>query len=318
MSAQHNSTDQLAHPGSRHLSPSARPLTPALARGDRIEVVANLASGSVGPDAPAQLAAIFEEYGLTANIRASAPADLIADLKAAIAAGPRLLIVLAGDGTARAAAELCGAEGPLLAPLPGGTMNFLPHAIYGAKPWPQALRLALESGEVRMLGGGRLAGHRFLCAAVLGTAALWAPAREAIRKGRLDLAFSRALTALRRTFESRLRYVIDAGRLDKARAVIVMCPVASKVMTEDDSALEAVALNFQHAGEALKLGSSLLIGDWRDDPLVENRPCQSIQVRSSRPIPAILDGETVLLGSKTEIHYEPAVIRVLAPPRSAK
>lgn len=309
--------DPHAHAGSHRLSPSAKPLTSALSPRDRIEVVANLASGSVGPDAPAQLAAIFEDYGLTANIRAPAPEDLIASLQAAIASGPGLLIVLAGDGTARTAAELCGADGPVLAPLPGGTMNFLPNAIFGARPWPQALRLALETGEVRMLGGGRLAGHRFLCAAVLGTAALWAPAREAIRKGRLDLAFSRALTALRRTFEGRLRYVIDAGRMDKARAVIVMCPIASKVMTEDDNALEAVALNFQHAGEALKLGSSALMGDWRDDPLVENRPCQSIQVWSPRPIPAILDGETVLLGSMTELHYEPAVIRVLAPPRRA-
>ena len=39
----------------------------------------------------------------------------------ALAASPDLLLVLAGDGTARLAAERCGPEGPLLAPLPGGT-----------------------------------------------------------------------------------------------------------------------------------------------------------------------------------------------------
>lgn len=298
------------------LSAHAGPFSPPLSRKDHIEVVANLAAGGVGYDAPAQLAAIFEEFGLNANIQAPATADLIAAIEAAIAAKPRLLVVLAGDGTARTAAELCGPEGPVLAPLPGGTMNFLPNAVYGARSWPDALRRALEIGEVRILGGGRIDGHRFLCAAILGSPALWAPAREAVRKGRIRLALTRARRALQRAFSQRLRYVIDAGRLDKARAVMVMCPIASKVMDEGDNALEAAALNFKDAIEVLRLGASALLGDWREDSLVENRPCQSIRVWSSQPIPAILDGETVNLGREVEIHYEPAVTRVLAPPRN--
>lgn len=304
--------------GVKTLSPTTETFASQLSANDRIEVVANLASGSVGPDAPAQLAAILEEYGLVANIRAPDAADLISSLEAAIATAPRLLIVLAGDGTARAAAELCGLNGPLLVLLPGGTMNFLSRAIYGAIPWPQALRLALDQGQPRTLGGGCVEGHPFLCAAILGSPALWAPAREALRKGKFGLALQRAGRAFGKSFGHRLRYVIDAGRLDRARAVVVMCPIASKVMDEDDGRLEAAALNFQNAAEALQLVGSALVGDWRENPLVENRPCKTIQIRSSQPIPAILDGETVSLGRNIEAHYDPAVTRVLAPPRSLR
>ena len=35
----------------------------------------------------------------------------------------------------------------MLAPLPGGTMNMLPHAIYGAQPWEDALITALLEGR---------------------------------------------------------------------------------------------------------------------------------------------------------------------------
>ena len=278
-------------------------------------MVANIASGSVGPDAPDQLAAIFAEYGIDARISAPAPQGLESCLKAAVDAGPDLLVVLAGDGTARLAAELCGPTGPLLAPLPGGTMNMLPHAVYGVRPWAEALRLALDTGEPRMLGGGNVEGHRFLCAAILGSPALWAPAREAVRNGKVKLAWIRAQRAFRRAFTGRLRYALDGGARDKAEAMVLMCPIASKAMDEDAGALEAAALNVHGAGEALRLGVNAILRDWRLDPAVENRPCQLVRVWSPQPIPAILDGETVRLGSVIEVRYEPAVARILALPR---
>jgi len=134
----------------------------------KVEVVANVASGGVGPDAPDQLAEILAEYGVKARICTPEIKELSQCLATSLAAEPDLLIILAGDGTARAAAELAGPKGPLIAPLPGGTMNMLPHAVYGVRPWPEALRLALDAGEERLVGGGRVEGHRFLCGAILG------------------------------------------------------------------------------------------------------------------------------------------------------
>src|SRR4051812_31254506 len=113
-------------------APAAKPVR-------RVEVVANIASGSVGPDAPDVAAKIFSDFGIEANICAPETSDLTNCLRRAADADPDLLVVIAGDGTARAAAEICGPDGPLLAPLPGGTMNILPYAIYGVRPWQDAI-----------------------------------------------------------------------------------------------------------------------------------------------------------------------------------
>ncbi len=274
-----------------------------------------MASGSVGADAPEALAGIFEAHGVKAKIRAPAIEDLTDTLRRAVDSAPDLLVVLAGDGTARAAAELCGPDGPVLAPLPGGTMNMLPHAIYGQRPWAEALAMALETGEVRMLGGGQVEGHQFLCAAILGPPALWAPAREAVRAGQTRLAWVRAQRALRRAFTGRLRYTLDGGAREKTEALVLMCPIASKALDSDADALEAAALNIGGAGDVLRLGVNALLRDWREDPAVEHEACKLIRIWSPRSIPALLDGETVRLSSLTEVGYNPAIVRVLALPK---
>jgi diacylglycerol kinase family enzyme len=242
-------------------------------------------------------------------------ADIADELRAAVAAAPDLLVVLAGDGTARAAAEIAGPDGPMIAPLPGGTMNMLPHAVYGARPWPEALRLALEGGVERRLGGGHVEGHRFLVAAIVGPPALWAPAREAARLGKARLALVRAQRAFRRAFTGRLRYSLDGGEREKAEALVLMCPVASKVMRDEAAALEAAALNMRGAGEAVRLGINAIIRDWREDPAVEDRACRVARIWSAQGIPALLDGELVRLSPLTEVAFEPDICRVLALPK---
>lgn len=262
------------------------------------------------------MAEIFRQAGIAAHICAPETGELENCLRAAIDTRPDLLVVLAGDGTARAAAELAGPRGPLLAPLAGGTMNMLPHAVYGARPWPDALREILARGEERVLGGGEVEGRKFLCGAILGSPALLAPAREAMREGRLRLAWSRARRALGRAFTGRLRYELDTGGRAKAEALIVMCPVASRALDAEAQALEAAGIDIHRAGEILRLGLNAVIGDWRTDPAVETQAARRIQVWSARSIPAILDGESVRLARTAEIRFVPAVCRVLAPPKS--
>lgn len=281
-------------------------------------MVANLASGSVGPNAPAELEKVFAAFGVTPNIVTPPPGEIRSGLQAAIDRSPDLLVVLAGDGTARCAAELAGPDGPLLAPLAGGTMNMLPNAVYGARPWAEALHDVLEAGETHPLGGGRIDGHRFLVAAILGSPALWAPAREAARERKVRLALDRAKNAWRRAFTGRLRYSLDGGAREKAEALVFMCPLASKVMDDDAGALEAAALNVHGAGEALRLGLNAIVRDWRMDPAVDNRPTRLARVWSAQDIPALLDGEMVKLSRLTEVRYEPCVCRVLALPKDAR
>lgn len=281
-------------------------------------MVANIAAGSVGPDAPEEIAKLLADFGIAAKVRTPDPANLRAQIRASVDAAPDLLIVLAGDGTVRAAAELCGPAGPMIAPLPGGTMNMLPHAVYGVRPWPEALRLALEDGRERDLGGGCIEGHRFLCAAILGSPARLASAREAARDGSLLIAFAKARHALRRAFTGRLRYQLDDDPRAKAEALILICPIASRVMHAEDPALEAAALDVTGVGEALRLGLNALIRDWRKDPAVETRACRRARVWSAQGIPALLDGEIVRLPSVTEVRYDRRVCRVLAPPKDER
>ncbi|HEX3700010.1 MAG TPA: diacylglycerol kinase family protein [Phenylobacterium sp.] len=282
----------------------------------RVEVVANLASGGVGADAPDELAKVFADHGLAAHVCAPETHDLTNCLRAAVDAGPDLLVTLAGDGTARMAAELCGPQGPLLAPLPGGTMNMLPRALYGDRSWQDALSVALAEGAERMIGGGEVEGRPFLVAAVLGSPALWAPAREAARYGEAKLAFERARRAVRRAFSGRLRYVLQDGPHGKAEAVVFMCPHISRAMDDEAPALEAAALDVRGAVDAFRLGFNALTGDWRDDPSVRVHRCQAAQLWAAAAIPALLDGELVRLHTTAQVVYRPAVARMLAIPKA--
>ena len=245
-----------------------------------------------------------------------------------IAAEPQyrdwMVAALAGDGTARAAAALCGPTGPLIAPLAGGTMNMLPHALYGPGPWQAALRAILDDGVERSVAGGSVGGQDFCVAAILGTPALWGLAREAVRRRKLKLALVRARRALRRAFTTRLRYSLDGAAPRRAEALILMCPLVSRAMQEE-TALEAAAVNPHQPAEVVRLGARALAGElfgdmlggWRDDPAVSAGPCRRARIWASEPIPAILDGEPVRFDREVEVVFRPVAFRALAPRRAA-
>ena len=279
----------------------------------RVRAVVNPLSGSVEPGAADTLRGLLEARGLDAVVEAVEPSDIERALKEAVAAKPDLLILLAGDGTARLAATLCGADGPLLAPLAGGTMNMLPHAVYGAVPWKDGLTAALDSGVERSISGGEIDGHRFYVAAILGAPALWAPAREALRHGKPRLAFLRGQRALKRAFTGSLRFCLDGGVRSKSEALTLMCPLVSKGLDRDD-VLEASALDPKGAGEAVRLGAHMLFGDWRNDPSVHVQTCRSGRVWQRGRIHAVLDGEPQRFGDSASLRFIPKAFRVLAPP----
>jgi diacylglycerol kinase family enzyme len=193
----------------------------------------------------------------------------------------------------------------------------LPHAVYGDRAWPDALTDALAKGEPREVAGGEVEGRLFLVAAILGSPALWAPAREAARRRKLRLAMLRAQRAFSRAFTGRLRYGLDSGARGKAEAMIFMCPLASKAMRDDEPALEATGVAPTGPGDALRLGLHAALGDWRQDPAVEVQRCRQARVWSSGRIPAVLDGEPARLGHAVEVRFRPTVARVLAPPKDA-
>jgi diacylglycerol kinase family enzyme len=275
--------------------------------------VLNKASGSWTAKAPTEAAKILEAGGIGhVEMVCVGPRHLEAALDQA-AARAAVLVVLGGDGTIRSAAAKCGGGSALLVPLPGGTMNMLPRALYGARDWRTALRDTLAKPRIQSISGGQASGHPFFVAALLGAPTLWAEAREALRGGRFAEAAKRAATALRRGMSEPLDYEFGGAAPGQAEAVAVMCPLISKVMRGDDPRLEAVAIDTRTAGELLRLGFNTLLDDWRGDPSILRALVKTVVVRGLRRVPVILDGERVRLGRQVAIDFVPLAFRALVP-----
>ena len=285
--------------------PEARP------RIQRIEAIVNEASGGVGPGAAKVLAEVIAAHGYACNLATPAPAELDAAIASAVHAAPDLLVVLGGDGTARVAAERCGPDGPLLAPLPGGTLNMLPHVLYGVRPWREALDAALSEGIERSICGGRVDGRAFYVAAILGAPALWSAAREAMRTGKVRQAWRRGLYALRRSFTGRVRYQLDGMPQRDAEALVLISPTVSKLVSAAPS-LEVVELDVHNAIEMFRLAYYGMVGDWRRDPGVTVHAAVHGRAGARRSIPCILDGELQRIGRSAEFEFEPRAFRALA------
>ena len=296
------------------LDPTSEPraLTPH-ARLDKIEVIVNPRSGSVSATAAEELSTLLHGLGLKANIHIFDGGRLTPLLDDVFGAQPDLIIVLAGDGTVRAVAARAGADGPLIAPLPGGTMNMLPKAVYGVADWKAALTSALTEGCERPIPGGRIGEEPFYCAAILGSPALWAPAREAIREGKARLAWLYGRRALRRAFSGRVRYRLDRGPLRRAEALVLITPLISTAVNKAEG-LEAAAMTPARAGEAFRMAARALFADWRSDPAVATQVVKRAHAWAGSRIPAILDGETIRLDDFAEVTFEPVAFRALAPP----
>jgi diacylglycerol kinase family enzyme len=279
--------------------------------------VVNRAAGRAGPKAAHEMEQIFEQAGVEAAVLAPEPKDLTSSLQEAVAGKPDVLILLAGDGTARLAAELCGPKGPLLAPLPGGTMNMLPKALYGEADWRHALKTILADGVERPVGGGVIGGHTFYCAAMIGASARFAPAREAMRGHRLGEAVRKARDAYARAFAGRVRFELDGGEPHKAQSITLLTPMISKVMDDDAHSMEVACIDPANAAEAVRLSArvvlSALIGDWRNDPAVHLGRARSGKIWARSTIPALLDGEPVRLGRHAEFRFRPHAFSALAP-----
>jgi diacylglycerol kinase family enzyme len=290
-------------------------LTPHVALA-RVIMLVNPLSGGVGPNAADEAAAILADYALESTVVALEGGQFDSQVQQALDACPDALFVLAGDGTAGTIASRAGPHGPLVAPLPGGTMNMLPRALYGTADWKLALRRALEEGAPQRVAGGEVTDGRFkqafYCAAILGAPALWAPAREAVREGKFGLAWAYGRRALKRAFSGRLRFSLD-GRTDRrAEALVLISPMISKAMDEH-TGLEAAAMNPADALQAFRLAAHAVFDDWRQDPAVTTKAIQQATIRARSRIPAVIDGEPALLRHEAKVRFIRTAFRALAP-----
>jgi diacylglycerol kinase family enzyme len=223
-----------------------------------------------------------------------------------------LMVVLGGDGTARAVAEKAPGNAPPLILLPGGTLNVLPRALYGELAWPEALTAALDRGQVKRLSLGRANGEVFFVAAIFGAPTLLAQVREAVREHQYGKAIRRARHFFKRAFAHSIRARPAGGAMRKAEAVGVLCPSFSGQVEGDE--LEWVRLDAHSMVDLVRLGLRALGEGWRSDDAIELHRCQRGDIVSLGIIPATLDGEPKTFVSRVRITFRRRGPRVIALP----
>jgi diacylglycerol kinase family enzyme len=280
----------------------------------KVGAIINTSSGGCDLDSEEKMLNTLKDAGIVEPRIWCGRADQMAPFFAE-AAGQKLevLIVLGGDGTIRTAAEGCTEEGPYLIPLAGGTMNILPWALYGDVSWEDALKNTLAAPSVKVISGGRVADKQFFVAAIVGAPSLWAEPRESIREGDIVGAIEKGSVAFQKMFETKVQYLISGKEKGEAEAVALICPLISEEMSDSEQALEAAVIDVESAAEVIGLATAAAFGKWRDDRNILLTKTKRVSVRSSKDIPAILDGETVNLGRTAEVDFVPRALNVIVP-----
>lgn len=289
------------------LSALTTPPWPPSAASTRAFVLVNEMAGGVGKGAREDLLAILAEAGAEAVAVREDVSDLASCRREAFKAD--VIIILGGDGTARAAADAFS-SGPPLILLPGGTLNVLPHALYGERPWQDALRAALTGGRIVRLVGGKANGRKFFVAALFGAPTLLARAREAVRQGRFLEAMRRLNHAFRRMFSRMLAVHAEGSAAARVEGLGVLCP--AYVGEIEDDALEWVQLDVSRVTEFIRVGLRSVIGGWRDDETIELSRARRGEIRSRGIIPAVLDGEPTTFVSRVRVEIVRNGPRVVA------
>jgi diacylglycerol kinase family enzyme len=280
----------------------------------RVGAIINTSSGGCDSESAQKIVTILRRAGITdAKVWCGAAKEMARSFAEAAVHRLEVLIVLGGDGTIRTAAEACAENRPYLIPLPGGTMNMLPRALYGNVSWEEALLKTLTAPSIKSLSGGRVGNKRFFIAAIVGAPALWTQPRESIREGNIVDAIEKGGVAFQRMFETKVHYFISDKLQGDTEAVALICPLVSEELSESEQALEAAVIDVDSAAEVIGLVTAAAFGKWREDRNVILTKTKQVSVRSSKDIPATLDGENVNLGRSAEIDFVSGALNVLVP-----
>jgi diacylglycerol kinase family enzyme len=280
----------------------------------KVGAVINISSGGCDSESEAEMLDILKSASVTNCKMWCGESDQIERAFAEAATyKAELLIVLGGDGTIRTAAQACTGTDTYLLPLPGGTMNMLPRALYGDASWQETLKHILADPAVKVLSGGRVGDNLFFVAALVGALALWIEARESIRERDVVDAVEKGAVAFQTMFDTKVQYVISPEVSGEADVVAVICPLVSEQMSDSEQALEAVTIDVENAAELLGLATAAAFGKWRDDKSVALNRTNRAVVQSTRDIPLFLDGERVKVGKNAEITFVPNAVNVIVP-----
>ncbi len=280
----------------------------------KVAAILNTASGTCTPECADEIATIFSEAGLrTEHIWAGNSSELEGMFEKFEKSGANVLVVLGGDGTIRSAAVRSSTKNFMLVPLPGGTMNVLPHALYGTYSWQEVLRAVLKDPKVRKISGGEVNGERFYISAICGSPALFAHVREAVREARVGKALLHARRAFGNLFRMRIRYYFTEEHGGIAEAVTVTCPLVTSALDDNQKVFESAVINLRDAIDIFELATTAAFGKWREANNVATIRTPHVKIMARKKLPLILDGELAYVGRTATFNFIPEAITVLVP-----
>lgn len=255
--------------------------------------ITNPNSGTTSHQKCEALEAVFAESGLRLAGRTHFPADSLPKGAELDAAGVDTVVLFAGDGTINAAlCALAEWQGAFLI-LPGGTMNLLAKSLHSETDPHKIVHAARVSDRRVALPFVEAGPHRAFVGLILGPAAAWARAREAVRKGRAGRLIGAARAAWRKTFGGGgIRLEGAPGLGDQYQAVFVSPNLGD---------LHVAAVDARDWGSIVQLGWEWVTGDWIAARAVSETRTTALRVRGNRPVMALFDGEPVTLGPRETI-----------------
>ena len=259
----------------------------------KLWLITNPGSGSTTDAKCEALEALFEERGLALAGRTNFPGEDLPKGASLTRKGVDTVVLFAGDGTINAAlCALAKWKGGFLI-LPGGTMNLLAKALHDEMD-PHKIVEAAHAEKRRVALPYVEAGpHRAFVGLILGPAASWARAREAMRKGKIGRLFGAARAAWRRTFDRKGIRIEGAGKLRHHYQAVFVSPV--------EKGLEVIGVNARDWGSIAQIGWEWVNGDWIAAHAVDRAHAEELRVKDTRPVLALFDGEPVTLEPDTPI-----------------
>lgn len=259
----------------------------------KLWLITNPGSGSTTEAKCEALEALFVEQKLDLVGRTDFPDDALPNGASLTRKGVDTVVLFAGDGTINAAlSALAKWKGSFLI-LPGGTMNLLAKGLHDQMDPHKIVEAAQQEKRRVALPYVEAGPNRAFVGLILGPAASWARAREAMRKGKIGRLVSAARAAWRRTFDRKGIRIEGAGKLRHHYQAVFVSPV--------EQGLEVIGVDARDWRSIAQIGWEWVNGDWIAANAVNRAHAEELRVKDRRKVLALFDGEPVTLEPGTPI-----------------
>ncbi|WP_051279583.1 diacylglycerol/lipid kinase family protein [Hellea balneolensis] len=277
-------------------------------------IIINTAAGSTSDITPDIIAMFKDNNYPKPYVHLCDPSELTAALTTVETDGTDLLVIYGGDGTCKAGAVTARKLGIPLIPLPGGTMNMLPRAVFGLTDWHKALELALSCDKPRWQAAGLINENIFFCGAILGDPITMAEARESLREGHVVEAVKHIpeiISAISdgEEFEFKADGKIAAKH---ANGLQIYCPYMTEGANVAD-AFEIASVPQLSISNLVEIGGRAIAQNWRESPHIKTALVSNVEITGQGAFDILLDGERETISCPLSISLKPEGVLVLAP-----